>query len=74
MDPFPTKRSTWVYFPGGTFPNHDFFFDTEGLDVQALVMEVGQFRSGKAVGVQERSDQTTTAKTVTINENYLMGH
>jgi hypothetical protein len=43
-----------VSVPGGVFPGHDFFFDIEGFDVSAQVIEVDQFQSGKTVGGQER--------------------
>ena len=42
----------------------------ESLDVPTHMVEAGQLRSGKQIGVQKRGNQTAPAETVSINENY----
>ena len=50
-------------------PERVFKIAIKGFDVPAQMIKPGQFRSGETVEVQERSDQSATAKTVTVDEN-----
>lgn len=45
----------------------------EGLDIPAHVVEPGEFRGGVQPGIQERGNETTSAKAVAINENHSDG-
>jgi hypothetical protein len=45
----------------------------EGFDIPSHVIEVGQFRGGEKDWVQEGGDQTSAAKTVSMNEEHADG-
>lgn len=52
----------------GSGPECVFKIAIKGFDVPAQVIEPGQFRSGKPVGVQEGRDQSTASKAVSVDE------
>lgn len=53
----------------GSGPDRVFKIAIKGFDVPAQMIESGEFRSGKTVGVQERSNQATASKAVSVNEH-----
>ena len=65
---FLVKRDGVLAMPGSG-PERVFKIAIKSFDVPAQMIESGQFRSGKPVGVQERSDQSTASKAVSVNEH-----